>query len=264
MVPGNELGMKTFLSRQPPAVPAMWGFASKEEIQQLEQNTKQSFASVRADTQNVYDWLNFLYRQNQELQQSIDAQNALLQRTMTPEQVRHIIDSHYSFEPILERVRAMENRIENIARLSGTVGNIERQQHDVFEQLKKLHSQVETLGNDRRQTHISREPGNVGNVTEPRLGTTSALAEKMVKMAVRNSKDMIKQSILNLIRMHGQVSGVALRESIVVEQGLCSKSSFYRMLEELEDSDEITVVDEGKEKRYFWSAARAKKHARDD
>ena len=103
-----------------------------------------------------------------------------------------------------------------------------------------------------RQTHVPR------TVSETQIGKT-ALQEKVIRLAVRNSKDVIKESIFKLIRMHGQVSGVSLRDSIVNEQGLCSKSSFYRLLEELEQSSEITVVDEGKEKRYLWGGIRAKK-----
>jgi tetrahydromethanopterin S-methyltransferase subunit B len=237
----------------------MWGLASKE-VRQLEENVKNSFASVKADTQNVYDWLHYLHQQNQDLKRSLDEKTALLKHGMTAEKVRELIDAHYSFEPILERIRAMENRIENLSRVGDSVGALVSQQKDVFAQLRELHSQVETLGTDRRQKLIPRDgPGTVPE----KMGTTSALTEKMVKIAVRNSKDVIRQSILKLIRLHGQISGVALRESIVTEQGLCSKSSFYRILEELEESDDISVVDEGKEKRYFWGHARAKKQ-RDD
>ena len=38
---------------------------------------------------------------------------------------------------------------------------------------------------------------------------------------------------------------------IVEEQGLCSKSSFYRLLEEIEQEPDIGVIKEGKEKHYI-------------
>jgi hypothetical protein len=242
----------------------MFGFTRKlsEDVQQLEQNVKRSFEGVRNDTQNVYDWLNYLYTQNTELKRVVDEQTLLLKRMpTTKEQVRELIDSHYSFEPILERIRAIEHRVDSAAKVGDKVGVIESQQRDIFDQLRQLHSQVSVLGNDRRQTVIPRDhPRTVPSG----MGNGSALAEKMVRIAVRNSKDVIRQSILKLIRLHGQMSGVALRESIVTEQGLCSKSSFYRILEEIEDEHEITVVDEGKEKRYLWGSGRTKKARTDD
>ncbi|HSU73138.1 MAG TPA: hypothetical protein VLJ21_04805 [Candidatus Binatia bacterium] len=239
----------------------MWGFASKEDLRQLEQNVKQSFTGVRTDTENVSGWIRYLAEQNTELRRLLDEKTAHIARGMTAEQVRQIVDSHYSFEPVLERIRALENRIENVAAVGQKVEVLESTQRDWFQALRELQSQVSELGTLRRQTLIPRDgPGTVPE----KLGMTSALTEKMVKIAVRNSKDVIKQSILKLIRLHGQITGVALRESIVVEQGLCSKSSFYRILEELEDTDDISVVDEGKEKRYFWGSARAKKTRNDD
>ena len=38
---------------------------------------------------------------------------------------------------------------------------------------------------------------------------------------------------------------------VVEEQGLCSKSSFYRLLDEIEEEPEIGVMKKGKEKHYI-------------
>jgi hypothetical protein len=46
---------------------------------------------------------------------------------------------------------------------------------------------------------------------------------------------------------------------IVEEQGLASKSSFYRLIEELEDEGQATVISDGKEK--VLTAGDVKKHA---
>lgn len=234
----------------------MWGFATKEDIRQVEKNVRQSFSDAKADTHNVQEWIRYLVEQNRDLRRLLDDKTADISRRMTAEQVRQIVDTHYSFEPILERIRAMEARIDLFGVMNQKVDLLESTQRDWFQALRLLQDQVSTLNFSRRQTLIPRD----GPETVPeKLGMTSALTEKMVKIAVRNSKDVIKQSILKLIRLHGQITGVALRESIVVEQGLCSKSSFYRILEELEETDEISVVDEGKEKRYFWGSTRTKK-----
>ncbi len=232
----------------------MFGLATKEEIRQVEENVRTSFSSAKEDMGLLSQWVNYLAAENQRLQRELDDQSHVISSLprLTKEDVKALVDAHYSVEPVLERVREIEHRIDALGRIAPQMSAIETQQIDVFAQLKQLHSQVSELGNVRRQTVI---PSSLR--TPPEMG--SALQEKVIKMAVRNSKDLIKESIFNLIRMHGQVSGVALRESIVHEQGLCSKSSFYRLLEEIEGTQDITVVDEGKEKRYLWGGARAKK-----
>ena len=48
-----------------------------------------------------------------------------------------------------------------------------------------------------------------------------------------------------------------MKEIIVEEQALCSKSTFYRLLEEIEKIDDIEVVWEGKEKIFFLRLAEA-------
>jgi len=43
---------------------------------------------------------------------------------------------------------------------------------------------------------------------------------------------------------------------VVIEQGLCSKSSFYRILEEMELLEEIEVARRGKENFYLYKAVK--------
>ena len=43
---------------------------------------------------------------------------------------------------------------------------------------------------------------------------------------------------------------------IVAEQGLCSKSSFYRILEEIENLEEVDVINKGREKYYLYKAVK--------
>lgn len=232
----------------------MFGLATKEDVRQVEENVKTSFSSAKDDIGLLSQWVNYLAAENQRLQHVLDEQSSVVAALprLTREDVKAIVDAHYQVEPMLERVRAVEHRVETMADYAPKFDQLSRDHQDVFSQLRNLHSQVAELGTLRRQTVSPRTiPGTVSG--------PSALQEKVIKLAVRNSKDVIKESILKLIRMHGQVSGVSLRDSIVNEQGLCSKSSFYRLLEELEQSSDITVVDEGKEKRYLWGGARAKK-----
>lgn len=82
---------------------------------------------------------------------------------------------------------------------------------------------------------------------EKRLG----LKERLVKKITRNSKDYVKSVIMSLIKKYSRISAPQLKEIVVEEQGLCSKSSFYRLLAELEQQEDISTIQEGKEKTYL-------------
>ena len=77
------------------------------------------------------------------------------------------------------------------------------------------------------------------------------ISKKIIKTIKRQSKDYVKHSILSLIQKYGKISALQLRDMVVDEQGLCSKSTFYRILEEIENSDEISVIKNRKEKKYL-------------
>jgi len=79
---------------------------------------------------------------------------------------------------------------------------------------------------------------------------TSGLKERLMKKISRNSKEYIKTAILSMVKKYSNISGSQLKDIIVDEQGLCSKSSFYRLLADLEVDDEINSAQSGKEKIY--------------
>ena len=73
-----------------------------------------------------------------------------------------------------------------------------------------------------------------------------------MKKLTRNSKRYVKNIVLSYIQKYEQIPALQLREIVVDEQGLCSKSSFYRLLGELEQEEVVDVVQEGKEKTYVF------------
>ena len=79
----------------------------------------------------------------------------------------------------------------------------------------------------------------------------AALKERLLRKISRNSKEYIKSVILGTIKKYERIQGPQLKEIVVEEQGLCSKSSFYRLLQEIEQEQEIASFTEGKEKTYF-------------
>ena len=78
-----------------------------------------------------------------------------------------------------------------------------------------------------------------------------ALKERLLRKISKNSKEYIKSVILGTIKKYGRISGPQLKEIVVEEQGICSKSSFYRLLTEIEQEHELASFTEGKEKTYF-------------
>ena len=73
-----------------------------------------------------------------------------------------------------------------------------------------------------------------------------------MRSLARNSKDYVKNAILGLIQKYQKITGLQLREILVEEQGLVSRSSFYRLLGELENETQgLSVIEHGKEKIYI-------------
>jgi len=62
--------------------------------------------------------------------------------------------------------------------------------------------------------------------------------------------------ILSYIIKYEKISALQLKEIVVDEQNFCSKSSFYRLLEEIEELDDIGVIKQGKEKHYISKAVK--------
>ncbi len=183
---------------------------------------KQEVNSLNQQLSRVNEWLFYFYQQNQQLvhiakdhQNKIEKQEveldeiALILKNIpkTKEDFRQLVDSYYSFDNVMDRLRSIEAKF------------------DYFE-------------NKTPQKKVYVE------------ATKSSIKEKVLRNIARSSKDYIRNLVLNLVSKYDKVSALQLREIIVEEQGLCSKSSFYRILEELEREDLLNVVSRGKIKVY--------------
>jgi len=204
-----------------------WFFSSgvDEKVQQIDKRVADSFDRVKEDTQNIYDWLQYLHEENQSLtaelaehKRLVEAHKAeiralrdeLRELPLTREAIKKVVDSHYDFEGLIKRIRELEQRLSQVAQ--------------------------------RRQAPVREEPVRAAKRN---------LQEKIVKRITRHSKEYVKGMVLNLVQRYGKVSALQLREMVVEEQGLCSKSSFYRILEELEKEGVLGVISSGREKVYL-------------
>ena len=171
---------------------------------EMDRTVSQSFVKVKQDTDTLYQWVTYLHAQNQQL-----------------------VEQYYSFDPILQRIKHIEQKIELL-------------------EMRRERSSFRPLDH------------STPSVSPPARETAStALKEKMMRKLARNSKDYIKNLVLGLVHKYGKMGALQLREMVVDEQGLCSKSSFYRILEEMENEHSLQVVSDGKHTVYIASATHA-------
>lgn len=201
--------------------------ATEKKLKQMNELLKKSFANVKRDTTNIFQWLNYLFKKNQEQEQTInELQVELSYIPRTREDIRRIIDDYYSFEGMMARMRDLNDKVDELART----------------QYEHVPRQIVTHSTDVSHIEKRLEKLEQKKVT---------LKEKIMKRLTRNSKAYVKGVMISYIKKYGRISALQLKEMVVDEQNFCSKSSFYRLLEEIEVHEDIGVIKEGKEKHYF-------------
>jgi hypothetical protein len=165
-----------------------------------------AFAKVKQDITHVADWLQYFHKKHQQHDYRLDMiEQQLNYIPKSPQEIKQIIDSYYSYDHILNRIHELGKRMDEI----------------------------------EHKRHIPKE----------------VVKERIIKKIAKNSKNYVKNVILSMIKKYGNISAPQLKEIIVGEQGLCSKSSFYRLLEELESDEEINTLKQGREKMFFYKTA---------
>ncbi len=211
-------------------------YETDKKIRQINDVVKRSFSNVKKDTSNIFQWLNFFYKKSMEQDQLLkQLQLELSYMPKTREEIRRIVDDYYSFEGIMAKIRELDYKVDELAKIS--------QQKPV---------QLQALAPKELQTDIY----DIGKRLERLEQKKSSIKEKIIKRITRNSKEYIKSVIVSYIRKYEKISALQLKEMVVDEQNFCSKSSFYRLLEEIEESDDIGVVKHGKEKQYLSKAVK--------
>ena len=210
-------------------------YSTEKKLKQINEIIKRSFTNVKRDTTNIFQWLNYFYKKNMEQEQLIrQLQLELSYMPKTREEIRRIIDSYYSFEGIMVKITDLNRKVEELSR--------KQPMHDdrpVPQQMpKELQNDIYSI--EKRIDKLEQKK--------------SSIKEKIMKRLTRNSKEYIKSIILSYIKKYEKISALQLKEIIVDEQNFCSKSSFYRILEEIEELDDIGLMKQGKEKNYISKA----------
>ncbi|RJQ21836.1 hypothetical protein C4580_01585 [Candidatus Woesearchaeota archaeon] len=226
-------------------------FGYGKQIQEMDESVSQSFSKVKKDTDALYQWVAYLHQQNQQLQEHnsvlrrlVDEQKlslhelrvALQHVPKTAGEIRQLVDAHYNVEPILQRIRHIEQKIDAVELRS------QQRAHVLGHPLVEKHPSA-SAESERKEVPVSS-----------REESRAAIKEKLARKLARNSKEYIKNLALSLVHKYGRIGALQMREIIVEEQGLCSKSSFYRILEEMEREHLLQVVSDGKHTIYVASA----------
>lgn len=212
--------------------------ATEKKLNQMNELLKKSFANVKRDTTNIFQWLNYFYRKNMEQEQVIKRlQLEISYMPKTREEIRSIIDDYYSFEGIMAKIRELGNKVDELARNQMQVEKyaqppIQPMQREISNEL-----QIGLLSIEKRLERLEQKK--------------ISIKERIMKRLTRNSKEYIKSVMLSYIKKYEKISALQLKEIVVDEQKFCSKSSFYRLLGEIEQSDDIGVIKQGKEKHYI-------------
>lgn len=213
---------------------------TEKKLRQMNEALKKSFANVKNDTTNIFQWLKYFYRKNMEQEQMLKQLQLELSYTpKTREEIRRIIDDYYSFESIIAKIRDLNTRVDELARIK----QAEEYKHQMQKEVP-------------RELDLSNIEKRLDRLEQKKL----SMKEKIIKRLTRNSKEYVKSVILSYIKKYEKISALQLKEIIVDEQNFCSKSSFYRMLEEIEQLDDIGVIKHGKEKHYISKALKQHSH----
>ncbi|MCK4859450.1 MAG: hypothetical protein KAS87_02710 [Candidatus Omnitrophica bacterium] len=204
---------------------------TERKLSQMHHLLARSFSNVKNDTQKIFQWLNYIHQKNMDQENQIkQLKIELSYMPKSPEDIRKIIDSYYSFDNITERIKLINEKVDSLA-------------------AKKPSEPAQT------QTHpgIHEIEFRLTQLEEQKKAT---IREKVVKRVTRNSKEYVKQLMLSYIRKYTQIGALQLKDMVVYDQGLCSKSSFYRLLDEIEAIEEIGTVKKGRQKYYLCKQMR--------
>jgi len=208
---------------------------------------------------------------NREPQMQVSEVIQQAREGLTAELAQHVTDqvsSHQSriAADLKEEVeRQVAQRMAELEAQHPVQEQSESEMHAINSRLESIQSELSRLG--ERAIGQAPPPPSVPQVQQvvpqqqwlpPQQVAQSAqrpmsnLQEKMMRSLARNSKDYVKNTILGMIQKYQKITGLQLREILVEEQGLVSRSSFYRLLGELENETQgLSVIEHGKEKIYI-------------
>lgn len=231
-----------------------WWFFKKEDANleiskwnRMQELLNDAFSRIKTDNQ-LGAWVNHFDAKNKAIEERLAKLES--QAYLPHYEIKKINDKvdnlHSNINKPHPEMEYMHNRLEKLE------NNAIKQQ--MMPQIRQ--SEVSTAAVQELNLRLAEVEQKLVNLEVKKVEQPlrSNLQEKIVKNVAKNSKDYIKNLIENLIIKYEHISGMQMKEMIVDEQTLCSKSSFYRILQEIEESGNVGFLREGKEKKYFAKA----------
>ena len=245
----------------------------KHAIVKMEENLKVSFLKVKDEMETVNKWLTYQNDRSNYLEGKLDrialmadevskgfsngfvtlGKHSSLMGDMANKLVAisrdlraveaiasdNVTNTELNFhiENISREIQRFQHKIESVAMATPTITAIKEQLHN---HMAEPHS-IELI--EQKINAIQEKINDLVIKKTPK--------EKLVQKVKKNQHDYIKAVILSYIEKYGKISSFQLREIVVEEQNLTSRSTFYRILEEVEEMEGINILREGKEKLYF-------------
>lgn len=205
------------------------GFFSKRDyrIEQLEQKHEGYFGFLKGNISRLFEWIKYLSHRDELQEQRLQQLEQLRSEEM--KRVNYVMTKMHEMEtPVLaeEDKRKIENMHGNYELLVSKINHLEQ----------------ELISMKNARTQIVRE--------NP-IKEKQTVYEKIASKIQKKSKKYVKTAIQNLIKKYDEITGTQLKEIVVDEQQLCSRSSFYRLLDELEKDKEIRSERFGRDKKYM-------------
>ena len=252
----------------------------KLEVLQIEENIKTSFEKVRQDTETTNAWLSYYYGKSQYLESQLnqifvktnninsrisDTNSSLKKHSSM---ISDLTDNSEFIVGEISELKANTSRTLTEDRLNfyiekiyNEILKVDRKVEDLSFVPSKVESLKEQLSLHMAEPHsteiIDKKIDEIQEKLKQLIIKKSPKA-KLIQKITKNSHDYIRAMVISYIKKYEKISAFQLRDMVVEEQNLTSKSTFYRILEEIEQLDEISVVRQGKEKLYL---SRLKKHA---
>jgi Na+/phosphate symporter len=189
-----------------------------------------AFEYVKKDTSHLFSWVNYFHQKHQEHDQKFNSIN----------------QKHQEHENKFEQLqRQNKEQQERLAKVEQQIQLMPKSHQEIKQVIDYYYSYEHII---QRINEIS---SRLSELERKKLEKNITGREKLVQKIAKNSKDYVKAVIVSLINKYSRISGAQLKEIVVNEQGLCSKSSFYRLLEEIEQEGSAELIQSGKEKEYL-------------
>lgn len=228
----------------------MWPF--KKEFEELHFYLKNSFQGVKEDTSLLHQWVQHLHQKN------LEQEGLLLAFHQKLQQQEHHLSALYQSQASLRQAQAQLHPLpppqnpspqdrQNYLHLHQRIEQLS-QKVDLLLEKHTYHSQKL----DHHHQRLTDFHQKLQELETQHSRPKPSFKEKIVQTFSRHSKNYLKNLIFQYLEQHEKISALQLKDIIVDQQGLASKSTFYRILSEIEESPKITVIKDGKQKYFLF------------